>query len=197
MRARMAIAASRTPVRLREILLRDKPEEMLEASPKGTVPVLVTDDGVIDESIDVMHWALTKNDPQDWLKHGAEAQALIRENDGPFKHHLDRYKYSNRYENADAELHRNEGAKFLQQLEERLSNTSYLFGAPPSLADIAIFPFIRQFRIANMAWFDAAPFPHLQAWLKSLMEGELVSIGNEKIPVMERNGRGNRLSNMI
>ena len=184
----MAIAASRTPVRLREILLRDKPEEMLSASPKGTVPVLVTDDGVIDESIDVMQWALSKNDPQDWLKYEEEAQSLIEENDGPFKHHLDRYKYSTRYSGADAEQHRDEGVLFIQQLEKRLLNGPYLFGDNPSLADIAIFPFIRQFRIADMDWFDAFSIPQTQTWLKSLMESELFQSVMKKYPLWKDTG---------
>ncbi|WDI31214.1 glutathione S-transferase [Hyphococcus flavus] len=187
MRGRMAIAVSGTPVRLREILLRDKPEEMLEASPKGTVPVIVIGDQVIDESLDVMRWALEQNDPEGWLK-TEDTEGLIEECDGPFKHHLDRYKYSTRYEGADAEEHRAEGLKFLQKLETQLADTGYLYGNARTLADIAIFPFVRQFRIADMEWFDAAPIPNVQHWLKTLMESELFASVMEKYPLWKETG---------
>ncbi|MGB5485315.1 glutathione S-transferase N-terminal domain-containing protein, partial [Parasphingorhabdus sp.] len=102
MRARMALLISETPVRLREVVLRDKPTEMIAASPKATVPVLVLPDGqVIDESLAIMHWALERNDPEHWLQGNAAESALIAEADGPFKRHLDRYKYPVRYENVD------------------------------------------------------------------------------------------------
>ena len=171
MRARMAIAISETPVRLREIILRDKPEEMLAASPKGTVPVLVLEDSVLDESLDVMRWALAKNDPEGWL--GSASDPLITENDGPFKHHLDRYKYATRYDGADPTEHREEGLKFLMALEARLADQPYLAGDKRSFADIAIFPFVRQFRIADPDWFDAAPMPNVQAWLERLASADL------------------------
>lgn len=223
MRGRMAIAVSGTPVRLREILLRDKPEEMLEASPKGTVPVVVTGDQVIDESLDVMRWALEQNDPEGWLETEDKA-GLIEECDGPFKHHLDRYKYSTRYEGADAEEHRSEGFRFLQKLEAQLQDASilrdasilhpeggrsprregrridapqdedvqrengYLYGNARTLADIAIFPFVRQFRIADMEWFDAAPVPNVQRWLKSLMESDLFQSVMKKYPLWKETG---------
>lgn len=181
MRARMAIAASGTQVRLREILLRDKPDEMLAVSAKGTVPVLVDGDRVIDESIDVMNWALRKHDPEGWLTR--KDDALIAENDGPFKHHLDRYKYSTRYEDADAEEHRAAGFAFLQKLDARLADSDYLHGAARGFTDIAIFPFVRQFRIANKDWFDAASIPNVQRWLNALMESALFKSVMEKYPL--------------
>ncbi|WP_425411123.1 glutathione S-transferase [Hyphococcus sp.] len=187
MRGRMAIAVSDIPVRLREILLRDKPDEMIEASPKGTVPVIVLSDRVIDESIDVMHWALEQNDPEGWLA-AQDTKDLIGENDGPFKHHLDRYKYSTRYEDADAEEHRAEGFKFLQKLDAQLAGADYLYGASRTLADIAIFPFVRQFRIADMEWFDAAPIPNVQRWLKTLMESDLFKSVMDKYPLWKETG---------
>lgn len=188
MRARMAIAASGAQVRLREILLRDKPDEMTSASPKGTVPVLVLGDGsVIDESIDVMRWALEQNDPENWLAQKDEAR-FVEENDGPFKHHLDRYKYSTRYEGADAAEHREAGFKFLQKLDEQLNGRSYLYGDRRSFADIAIFPFVRQFRIADLDWFDEAPIPNLQRWLKSLMESDLFQSVMKKYPLWKETG---------
>ncbi len=187
MRGRMAIAASGVNVRLREILLRDKPEQMLEASPKGTVPVLVLGDRVIDESIDVMRWALEQNDPEGWLT-VKDAEDLIEENDGPFKHHLDRYKYSTRYEGADAKEHRTEGFKFLAKLEAQLADTPYLYGDNRSLADIAIFPFVRQFRIADMEWFDESDIPNVRRWLKTMIDSALFQSVMKKYPLWKETG---------
>ena len=177
MRARMAIAASGIECRLREVVLRDKPAEMLEASPKGTVPVIVETDGtVIEESLDVMAWALGHNDAEGWLNPDqgsrAEMDALIAESDGPFKRALDRYKYPNRYEDegivrADQ---RALGLRFLETLDTRLSDKAQLFGDRVSYADIAIFPFIRQFANTDREWFDALDLPHLQAWLAGHLE---------------------------
>jgi len=181
MRARMAIAASGVTVRLREILLRDKPEEMLALSAKGTVPVLIAGETVIDESLDVMNWALAQNDPEGWLSR--KDDALIAENDGPFKHHLDRYKYSTRYEDADAEEHRTAGFEFLQKLEARLADSDYLHSPERGFSDIAIFPFVRQFRIADKGWFDAAPIPNVQRWLNTLMGSNLFASVMEKYPL--------------
>ncbi len=187
MRARMAITASGAPVALREIILRDKPAEMLAASPKGTVPVLLADGRVIDESIDVMHWALRRNDPEGWLAAGDE-DSLITEADGPFKHHLDRYKYASRYDGADADEHRAAGMTFLQKLDARLAQTEYLYGARRSLADIAIFPFVRQFRIADPDWFDEASIPHVQRWLKTLTCSALFLSVMRKYPLWKETG---------
>jgi glutathione S-transferase len=170
MRARMALSASGLTVRVREIVLRDKPAEMLDVSPKGTVPVLVLPDGrVIDESLDIMHWALAQSDPENWLGADADESArLIAENDGPFKRALDRYKYPQRYtaEGADAGAHHAEGLKILDGLAARIAeHGGQLFGAAPTLADIAIFPFVRQFAATDPdAWSREAPAP-LQAWL--------------------------------
>ena len=172
MRARLAIASAGLECRLREVVLRDKPSAMLEASPKGTVPVLVLEDGsVVDESLDVMRHALAINDPDDWLvpELGTREDmlALIAENDRGFKHHLDRYKYAARYEDANFEHHRAEGAAFLNKLDERLATHDQLFGARVTLADMAIMPFVRQFANADRAWFDTQDWPHLQRWLNA------------------------------
>lgn len=174
MRARLALLVSGTTCELREIVLRAKPQEMLQASPKGTVPVLVLPDGqVIDESLDIMLWALGRHDPQQWLAPETESLeamlALIAQNDGDFKRHLDRYKYPDRYEHVDALEQRAMGSAFLAALEARLSSYSYLFGQRPALADMAIFPFIRQFAQTDAQWFDAQPWPHLQHWLAELL----------------------------
>lgn len=181
MRARLAIAAAGVEVRLREVLLRDKPDEMLALSPKGTVPVLHVENtgqaAVIDESLAVMRWALDQNDPEGWLTPETggleEMLSLIAVNDGPFKHDLDRYKYSTRYEGADRQEHRAAGAAFLGDLNDRLEAGGQLFGARPALADMAIFPFVRQFRIADPDWFDGQNWERLKAWLSHHMNAQI------------------------
>lgn len=167
MRARMALAASGVSVRVREVVLRDKPPEMLAASPKGTVPVLVRTDGdVIDESLDIMRWALARNDPEGWLRADPEEAArLIARNDGPFKHALDRYKYADRHR-TDSAAHRAAAMEILSNLAARLdANGGQLLGPAPTLADMAIFPFVRQFAATDEeAWASHAP-ASVQAWL--------------------------------
>ena len=183
MRARMALMASGTKVRLREVVLRDKPAEMLEASPKGTVPVLVLEDGtIIDESLDVMNWALDQNDPGDWKTDAADA--LISEADGPFKNALDRYKYPNRYEDegVDKLEQRSKGREFLAKLNDILAEHDQLLGDQITRADIAIFPFVRQFANTDRTGFDAEPLPHLQRWLAGHLESELFLSVMKKYP---------------
>ena len=168
MRARMAITVSGVHVELREILLRDKPIEMLEASPKGTVPVLIQPDGrVLEESLDIMRWALAQSDPKGWLAH--DDPTLIATNDGPFKQALDRYKYPHRYGLIDGVAHRDVGLSYLSQLNE----AEYLGGASPGFTDIALFPFVRQFAATDPDWFAAQPLHLLQTWLSSLSDSEL------------------------
>ncbi|MDT9600483.1 glutathione S-transferase [Sphingosinicella rhizophila] len=165
LRARMAIAASSTVCVLREVALSAKPPEMVAASPKATVPVLVTEQGdVIDESLGIMRWALGRNDPEHWLDHEDEAAPLIAANDGPFKFHLDRYKYHSRH-GSDKEAHRIAALAILAELEARLGRSWELCGGSRSLADVAIMPFVRQFADTDRDWFDAQPLPFLQAWL--------------------------------
>ena len=175
MRARMAIAVSGVEIELREVLLRDKPLEMLAISPKGTVPVLVLPGGeVIDESLDIMRWALERNDPEGWLGHvNAE---LIAANDGPFKTALDRYKYPHRYGFANGFEYRDEGARYLSALDIRLQIDAYLCGASLGFTDIAIFPFIRQFAATDRAWFDAQDWLALGDWLTGLVGSELFEL---------------------
>ena len=163
MRARMALLVSGAVCEIREVKLRDKPEAMIAASPKATVPVLVLADGtVIDESIDIMRWALGQNDPEHWLD--GDDRALIDANDGPFKHHLDRYKYPERHD-SDPAAHRAEAITMLGALEQRLAGQRYLCGDRLSLADAAIMPFVRQFAGVDHAGFDALPLPAVQRWL--------------------------------
>lgn len=174
MRARLALHISGIQLELREVLLKSKPPELLTFSPKGTVPVLVLPSGqVIDESLDIMRWALAQNDPQNWLGNGPleDMLALIADNDGKFKTALDRYKYPNRYPQesgsdlqAFALAQRVEAASWLQSLEPRLSQ-GCLFGNQASLADMATLTFVRQFAHTDPVWFAEHPWPQLQAWL--------------------------------
>ncbi|SFU49771.1 Glutathione S-transferase [Polaromonas sp. YR568] len=176
MRARLALAISSEPHELREVVLRSKPAEMLAASPKGTVPVLVLPGGeVIDESLDVMLWALRRKDPEGWLAPAQgsldEMLTLISGNDGAFKRSLDRYKYPNRYDQESAGdaggfglHHRSLGAAWLLELDGMLEG-GWLFGRRASLADMALLPFVRQFAHTDPDWFAAQPWPQLQTWL--------------------------------
>lgn len=170
MRARMAILSAGIDVELREILLKDKPASMIQASPKATVPVLLLpDQTVIDESLDVMRWALNESDPEQWTN--ADAMPLIDNNDGPFKAALDRYKYANRFmdENISTHEQRDICAATFEDYETRLAKHSYLLGDAPTIADNAIFPFVRQCANVDRAWFDNEPWPKLQAWLTEFL----------------------------
>ena len=178
MRARMAIHISGQKCELREVLLRDKPPSMLEYSAKGTVPVLILQDGkVIDESLDVIDWALNLNDPDDWQrsKDKEKTKELIKINDGEFKYHLDRYKYSKRYDNEDPEFHRKKCLKFIESINNELNNSEYIFDDNISYADIVLLPFIRQFRIADIEWFDSLPYDNLKRWLSSFLGSSLLN----------------------
>lgn len=163
MRARLALLVSATRCELREVKLSAKPEALLSASPKGTVPVLVLPDGsVIDQSLDIMRWALVLRDPEGWLLR--DDPELIAFNDGPFKVDLDRYKYPERHDGDPLE-HREQGLAFLKVLDGRLSRSPHLCGMERGIADAAIVPFVRQFAAVDQAWFDTLPLPHLQRWL--------------------------------
>lgn len=174
MRARMALHISGIAIEHREVLLRDKPQAMLAASPKGTVPVLVLANGqvqVVDESLEIMEWALGQSDPDGWLDRRDDA--LIQQNDGPFKHHLDHYKYHTRYA-CDPVEHRAACSAILGQLETRLgSEAAWLGGQRMGFTDVAIMPFIRQFANADRAWFDAQTLPRLQAWLNTMIGSDM------------------------
>ena len=177
MRARMAIHISSQKCEIREVLLRDKPPSMLEYSSKGTVPVLVLQSGeVIDESLDVIDWALNLNDPDNWQrsKDNEKTKELIKINDGEFKHHLDRYKYSKRYDNEDPEFHRKKCLSFIEKVNSELQNSKYIFDDAISYIDISLLPFIRQFRIADNEWFDELPFENVKSWLSNFLNSELL-----------------------
>ncbi len=173
-RARLALRVSGIQVVHREVVLADKPVALRLISPKATVPVLVvSQQQVIAESMEIMYWALHQHDPQDWLKGSAERLAegarLIAYNDSEFKPQLDRYKYADRFPQQPMEVYRAEGEVFLQQLEAKLAVASYLLCERPTLADMAIVPFIRQFSSVNSEWFENSPYPFLQAWLRKLL----------------------------
>ena len=173
MRARMALSASAQAYEHREILLRDKPAEMLAASSKATVPVLVLPSGqVIDESLDIMLWTLQQNDPQQWLAAPRDdVQALIAHCDGPFKRALDAYKYART--TVDQEAASASALQFLSLLECRLATSTFLFSASMTLADAAIMPFVRQFAAVQPTWFAQQPWFHVQAWLTQISGSEL------------------------
>ena len=184
MRARMALRYSAVPVSIIEVSLKAKPADMLAASPKGTVPVLVCADGrVIEQSLEIMHWALSQNDPDVWLPaHRPLIDALIEENDTRFKVLLDRYKYAVRYPEYPMEHYRAQGAVVLQRLECLLEHTPYLTGTTLTLADVALAPFIRQFAHVDRAWFAQAPYPKLQAWLERFLASGLFTAVMAKQP---------------
>ncbi|WP_040642795.1 glutathione S-transferase [Psychrobacter aquaticus] len=169
MRARLGLLFAELPVELREITLKNKPEQMLAISPKGTVPVLQLLDGsVIEESIEIMMWALEQQDPQGLLDEEvlSQANALIEQNDNEFKHWLDRYKYADRHLEMTQTEYRQRGEVFLQVLEELLNKNIYLLGDSVTIADISIMPFVRQFAHVDRDVFYSLPYPKLQQWLK-------------------------------
>ncbi|MDO9311751.1 MAG: glutathione S-transferase [Nitrosomonas sp.] len=177
-RARLAIKVSGVEVDTHEVSLRAKPKEMLECSPKGTVPVLKFSDGsVLEQSLDIMQWALSLNDPEHWLDSdpgaSAEIMSLIKQNDESFKPALDLYKYAVRFPEHSEAYYREQAEPFLAELDTRLSKDGYLLGGRYTLADMAIFPFIRQFSNVNPDWFYASHYPHLIAWLDRLISSEL------------------------
>lgn len=191
MRARMALRYSGIAVEIREISFKAKPRHMLSVSPKATVPVLVLPCGkVIDESLDIMRWALAQHDTEDWLLAGnAElseaAAALIAGNDGEFKAALDRYKYAIRFPERPASAYRAECEVFLRELERCLQKNTYLLGQHCSFADVAIFPFVRQFASVDAAWFERSSYVALHRWLATFILSELFRGVMQKYPLWE------------
>jgi glutathione S-transferase len=161
-----------------EVDLKNRPPELYAVSAKGTVPVLVLDDGtILQESLDIMRWTLANQDLQDWLRKGTEheqvIQTLLEQCDGPFKFHLDRYKYATRYEGAVAEEHRQQACAILMEWNTRLQEHDFLCDNRACLADIALGPFVRQFAFADRGWFDEQPWHHLRAWLDAFTASAL------------------------
>lgn len=177
-RTRMTLAYTAVVYELREVLLKAMPQAMLDISPKATVPVLQQpDQTVLEESLDIIHWALRQNDPEGWLDFDANTlshiNALIVENDFSFKQHLDHYKYSERHPEQSKVAYREAGEVFLRILESLLHQNRFLFGKRISLADIAVFPFIRQFAYVDWAWFQNSSYTRLNQWLQYHLESEL------------------------
>lgn len=177
-RARLAIRVSGQQVELREVKLVDKPVSLLGYSAKATVPVLVLPDGtVIDESREIMHWALSQHDPYNWLPQDQtqrmEINALIDRNDAEFKQHIDHYKYAVRFPEQPMTVYRQQAEGFISELEVLLTTRRFLSGDGCSLADMAILPFVRQFAHVDKAWFDQTAYSHLQAWLDDFLNSAL------------------------
>jgi len=177
-RARMALASASLSFEIREVVLKDKPRQMLDISPKATVPVLLLPDGgVIEESLEILHWALDGNDPFGWKRHSAEQlsfmDALVEINDHSFKTCLDQYKYADRFPEYSRQHYRQQAENFLRELEARLEAKGHLYGATRSFADIAIFPFVRQFSNVEPGWFEAAPYPNIRTWLSAILKDQL------------------------
>jgi glutathione S-transferase len=177
MRARLALNKANIKCELREVVLKDKPKEMLALSSKGTVPVLLTpNEKVIDQSCEVMHWALKQNDPDNWLDEDtAQSQYLIDYNDNEFKHFLDRYKYHVGYPEHSQEYYRDNAESFLKILEAHLKDNQgiALLGNRYTFADMAIFPFIRQFAMVDLDWFQASPYKSLKKWFSTIEQSDL------------------------
>ena len=176
-RARLALSYAAIDLSKVEVSLKDKPQKLLEISPKGTVPVLVLSDGrVIEQSLDIMLWALAQQDPEGWIKSETltEMLALIEKNDSEFKYWLDRYKYADRYPEHTMVYYRDQCERWFAELESRLLATQvYLFSPAISLADVALFPFIRQCAHVDKEWFYNTRYTHLQQWLTGFLASEL------------------------
>ena len=170
----MALAYSNITVELKEIFLSNRPKELYEISPKGTVPVLnLNDSKIIDESLDIMQWSLKQNDPENWLKPSLDNQLkLVNKNDEEFKYWLDRYKYFERYPEHDKNYYRAKCDKFISKIDSNLKNHSYIFSPDLSFADVAIFPFIRQFANVDYFWFYAT-YKNVTLWLTNFTESQL------------------------
>lgn len=189
MRGRLGILLANQQVLIREIVTKDKPEQLLECSPKGTVPVLVLPAGeVIEQSLDVMMWALQQNDPQDLLRSGNpslsdQIHQLIQHNDNKFIGHLEKYRASVRYRNDDIEQRRNFCEAFITELERKLAQHDYLFGDSPSLADFAVMPFVSQFVRVEKKWFVQSEYQNVGRWLRTHLESKLYTQVMKQYPL--------------
>lgn len=191
MRARMALLSADIKTELREVDLRNKPSQMLQVSPKATVPVLVLTDGsILEESLDIMKWSLAISDPNDWLLNLNKQQLnftnkIIDENDSEFKKNLDQYKYADRFPELNKQETRFKGEAFLVKLDSRLQQSNYLNGSQLSFLDVAVFPFVRQFAYVDKEWFDASKYTYLQKWLQTLLDSDLFNVVMKKVPAWE------------
>ena len=184
MRARMALKYAGIPVEHREIELHNKPQSMLQLSPKGTVPVLRMNDLVLDQSLDILHWALQQSDPHGWREVDEPiANSWIEKNDGPFKTLVDQYKYPNRFPELDPEAVLDEALQvMLIPMDQALQNFQYLMGGRLTWVDVAIFPFIRQFSMVDPKKFEQLPIPAVKKWLNQQLESELFDSVMQKYP---------------
>lgn len=185
MRAHMALKNSAIKLELREVDLNHMPEQALKISPKATVPVLLLDDGIfIDESWDIVKWALQQNDPDNWLGEQGEflldAEMLVETNDFSFKEDLDHYKYANRFPQQSEQDYREACEEFIEELEEKLADSQYLLANRLTLADIGVFPFVRQFSLVDSDWFDKSPYPNVRRWLNEITSSSLFESVFEK-----------------
>jgi glutathione S-transferase len=178
-RARWALLSSNIEVELREIILKEKPNEFLKVSDSGTVPCLQLKNKIIDESIDIMIWALRKNDPDGWLDMPAEGYRVIDEVEKKFKPNLDKTKYATRYPRNDSKVSRSLAIEYLIDLDKKIKG-EFLFGQQPKLADIAIFPFVRQFANIDIKWFDEFGWENLQNWLKAFVGSNMFDKSQKK-----------------
>ena len=183
MRARMAVLSAGLTVELREIKLREKPSEFLAVSASATVPALAAGTTILDESLEIMIWALELNDPARLLEMSDEGWRLVDESDGPFKAALDHTKYAVRYPDLDPLAERAKASGFIHNLDTRLGAQDFLMGPRSTLADLAIFPFVRQFAQIDRPWFDAQPWPHVIAWLEGFLLSPAFETAMKKVPV--------------
>ncbi len=192
-RARMALFASGVELEIREVALKARPEELRAISPKATVPVVLLPDGkVIDESSDIVGWALGLNDPEEWLpkpEEEAETRRLISLCDGEFKDHLNRYKYDTRYEGVDRDAERGMAESFVAEIEARKQGSGFILRDRPSLVDISVFSLLRQFARADLEWFQSTPYPLVKAWLADWEQATLFRAVMKKLKPWEPGGR--------
>lgn len=180
MRAHMALKYARLKIILREVVLSDLPVDVLAVSPQATVPSLViSENECMDESWDIVKWAIQQSDPENWLGENNgylnDAEMLVETNDYSFKDDLDHYKYADRFPEQPMEYYRQRGEEFVEELNEMLKQNNFLLAEHITVADIAIFPFIRQFSMVDKDWFDKAPYPELQRWLDFMLDTEWFS----------------------
>lgn len=178
MRARLALSYAGCAVQVVEVKMKEKPAELLALSPKGTVPVLDSGDGVLEESLDIMRWALEQHDPEDWRlladpAAARQADALIARNDSRFKAQVNLYKYAERYPEYSREHYRQQAEAWLAELENLLADRAFLFANHPSLADAAVLPLMRQFAGVEPEWFAEAAYPRLRSWLQGWLDSAL------------------------
>ena len=185
----MAVLSAGLEVELREIKLKDKPQAFLAASPSATVPNLQAGDLNIDESLDIMRWALDQSDPHGLLNMPSIGETLIAQNDGPFKTALDHTKYATRYPDLNPQSEQAQASDFIHSLETRLATHPFLIGDRPTLADIAIFPFVRQFAHIDRAWFDAQPWPNVISWLDGFLQSADFQTAMENVTVWDESAR--------